>query len=60
MSSDISNLRKFVSPEIIFGVGARKSVSNYAKTFGARKVLLGQTTVEEVLAATQEDIIVDE
>ncbi|MCP4595887.1 alcohol dehydrogenase-like regulatory protein ErcA [Neptuniibacter sp.] len=40
MSSDISNLRKFVSPEIIFGVGARKSVSNYAKTFGARKVLL--------------------
>lgn len=40
MSSDISNLRKFVSPEIIFGVGARKSVANYAKTFGARKVLL--------------------
>ena len=27
---------------------------------GARKVLLGQTTVGEVLAATQEDIIVDE
>jgi general secretion pathway protein E len=27
---------------------------------GARKVLLGMTTVEEVLAATQEDIIVDE
>lgn len=40
MSSDISNLRKFVSPEIIFGVGARKSVANYAKSFGARKVLL--------------------
>jgi general secretion pathway protein E len=27
---------------------------------GARKVLLGITTVEEVLAATQEDVIVDE
>jgi len=27
---------------------------------GARKVLMGRTTVEEVLAATQEDIIVDE
>jgi alcohol dehydrogenase len=40
MSSDISNLRKFVSPEIIFGVGARKSVANYARTFGARKVLV--------------------
>ncbi|MCV6609865.1 MAG: iron-containing alcohol dehydrogenase [Amphritea sp.] len=40
MSHDISNLRKFVSPEIIFGVGARKSAANYAKTFGARKVLL--------------------
>lgn len=40
MSSDISNLRKFVAPEVIFGVGARKSVANYAKTFGVRKVLL--------------------
>ncbi|WP_231867949.1 alcohol dehydrogenase-like regulatory protein ErcA [Neptuniibacter marinus] len=40
MSSDISNLRKFISPEIIFGVGARKSVANYARTFGARKVLV--------------------
>ncbi|SIQ22117.1 alcohol dehydrogenase-like regulatory protein ErcA [Marinobacterium stanieri] len=40
MSSDISRLRKFVSPEIIFGSGARKTVGNYAKTFGARKVLL--------------------
>ena len=27
---------------------------------GARKVLLGLTTVEEVLAATQEDVVVDE
>lgn len=35
-----SNLRKFVSPEIIFGTGARHSVANYATTFGARKVLI--------------------
>ena len=27
---------------------------------GARKVLLGLTTVEEVLAATQEDVTFDE
>lgn len=40
MSSDISNLRKFVSPEIIFGAGARNSVANYANNFGARKVLV--------------------
>ncbi|WP_027859682.1 alcohol dehydrogenase-like regulatory protein ErcA [Marinobacterium jannaschii] len=40
MSSDFSKLRKFVSPEIIFGAGARKTVANYARTFGARKVLL--------------------
>ncbi|WP_415887962.1 alcohol dehydrogenase-like regulatory protein ErcA [Neptuniibacter sp. QD37_6] len=40
MSRDISNLRKFVSPEIIFGSGARCSVANYAKNFGARKVLV--------------------
>ena len=26
---------------------------------GARKVLLGLTTVEEVVAATQEDVVVD-
>tara|TARA_R110000796_G_scaffold252568_2_gene387916 strand:+ start:7243 stop:8406 length:1164 start_codon:yes stop_codon:yes gene_type:complete len=40
MSYDISQLRKFVTPEIIFGAGARKTVANYAATFGARKVLL--------------------
>ncbi|MDI3326328.1 iron-containing alcohol dehydrogenase [Pontibacterium granulatum] len=38
--SDISSLRKFVSPEIIFGEGARKTVANYARTFGARRVLV--------------------
>lgn len=38
--SAISPLRKFVSPEIIFGTGSRHSVGNYASTFGARKVLV--------------------
>ncbi len=36
----ITPLRKFVSPEIIFGAGSRHSVGNYAATFGARKVLV--------------------
>ncbi len=40
MSSPISNLRKFVSPEIVFGVGARKTVGNFARTFGAQRVLI--------------------
>ncbi|WP_017937392.1 alcohol dehydrogenase-like regulatory protein ErcA [Zestomonas thermotolerans] len=40
MSHDLSQLRKFVSPEIIFGAGCRHNVANYVKTFGARKVLV--------------------
>lgn len=40
MTNDVSSLRKFVSPEIIFGAGARHTVANYARNFGARKVLL--------------------
>lgn len=36
----LSPLRKFVSPEIIFGAGSRHSVGNYAATFGARRVLV--------------------
>ena len=36
----ISPLRKFVSPEIIFGAGSRHSAGNYAATFGARRVLV--------------------
>ena len=40
MSQSLSQLRKFVSPEIIFGAGSRHNVGNYAKTFGARKVLV--------------------
>lgn len=40
MIHDISSLRKFVSPEIMFGAGARKSVANFASNFGARHVFL--------------------
>ncbi|KAA0876394.1 alcohol dehydrogenase-like regulatory protein ErcA [Nitrincola tapanii] len=40
MSNAVSSLRKFVSPEIIFGSGARKMAANYANTFGAKRVLL--------------------
>jgi alcohol dehydrogenase class IV len=40
MSQSLSQLRKFVSPEIIFGAGCRHNVGNCAKTFGARKVLV--------------------
>ncbi len=35
-----SALRKFVAPEIIFGVGSRKFVGRYAKQFMATKVML--------------------
>ncbi|MBY4675875.1 alcohol dehydrogenase-like regulatory protein ErcA [Marinobacterium arenosum] len=40
MEHELCNLRKFVSPEIIFGAGARHAVANYARNFGARKVLI--------------------
>lgn len=40
MSHDISTLRKFVSPEIVFGAGSRKTVANFASNFAARRVLL--------------------
>jgi len=33
-------LRKFVAPEYVFGVGARKLVGQYAKKLGARKILV--------------------
>jgi alcohol dehydrogenase class IV len=35
-----SELRKFVTPEIVFGTGARKLACRYAANFGARKILL--------------------
>lgn len=39
MSINLS-LRKFVSPEIIFGIGARHLAGEYAKKFGLKKILL--------------------
>jgi alcohol dehydrogenase class IV len=33
-------LRKFVSPEVVFGAGARRLAGRYAKNYGARRVLL--------------------
>lgn len=38
--SNLSNLRKFTAPEIIFGNGARKLAGRYAKQFVASKVLV--------------------
>ena len=40
MDYDLSALRKFVSPEIVFGAGSRKAVANFASNFGARHVFL--------------------
>lgn len=40
MSKHLSNLRKFVAPEIIFGQGARLLVSQYVKNFGGSRTLL--------------------
>ena len=36
----LSNLRKFVAPEYIYGIGSRKLVARYAKNFGLSKVML--------------------
>ncbi len=36
----MSDLRKFVAPEFVFGLNARHLVGRYAKNFGARKVLV--------------------
>ncbi len=33
-------MRKFVAPEFIFGVGSRRRVGDYAHRFGARRVLI--------------------
>lgn len=39
-SQSILDLRKFVAPEFIFGLGALELVGRYAKNLGARKVLV--------------------
>lgn len=40
MLSSSCSLRKFVSPEIIFGAGSRHSLGNYVQAFAGRRVLL--------------------
>ncbi len=47
--SDSGELRKFVAPEFVFGVGARHLVGRYAANFGAHKVLV--VTDSGVIAA---------
>lgn len=37
---DELHLRKFVAPEIVFGVGARKLAGRYAQNMGARRVMV--------------------
>lgn len=39
-NSPVLELRKFVSPEFIFGCGARNQAARYAKNFGAHRVLI--------------------
>ncbi|MDA8163696.1 MAG: iron-containing alcohol dehydrogenase [Desulfobacteraceae bacterium] len=38
--ADIPELRKFVAPEFLFGLGARKLSARYAKNFGASQALV--------------------
>ncbi|MBI5441732.1 MAG: iron-containing alcohol dehydrogenase [Deltaproteobacteria bacterium] len=38
--SDVPDLRKFLAPEFIFGVGARRLAGRYARNFGSRKALV--------------------
>lgn len=40
MLPDELHLRKFVAPEIVFGVGARKLAGRYAQNMGARRVMV--------------------
>jgi alcohol dehydrogenase class IV len=53
MGQDEFALRKFVAPEFVFGIDARKLAGRYAKNFGARKVLL--VTDAGVMAAGWSD-----
>ncbi len=38
--ADTFELRKFVAPEFVFGVGARRLAGRYAKNLGGRKILV--------------------
>lgn len=50
-------LRKFVAPEFIFGIGALKLAGRYAKNFGASRILL--VTDPGVMAAGWTDQVID-
>ena len=39
-TNEYSNLRKFVAPEYIYGIGSRKLVARYANNFGLSKIML--------------------
>lgn len=56
MEQDEFALRKFVAPEFIFGIDARKLAGRYAKNFGARKVLV--VTDPGVMAAGWTDDVI--
>ena len=44
----MENLRKFVAPEFVFGVGARRLVGQFARNFSVRRVLV---VVDEMVRA---------
>ncbi|HEY6838134.1 MAG TPA: alcohol dehydrogenase-like regulatory protein ErcA [Geobacteraceae bacterium] len=61
MDENTFELRKFVAPEFIFGMDARRLAGRYAKNYGARRVLVvtdpgvvAAGWVEEVLASLRE------
>lgn len=56
LPSDLE-LRKFVAPEFIFGLGALKLAGRYAKNFGASRILI--VTDPGVMAAGWTDQVID-
>ena len=42
MLKKFAELRKFIAPELVFGVGALELVGQYVLNFGAKKGLLSQ------------------
>lgn len=57
MAQEGFELRKFVAPEFIFGLGARRLAGRYAKNFAARKVLV--VTDPGVIAAGWAEDVTD-
>jgi len=56
LESDLE-LRKFVAPEFVFGVGALKLAGRYAKNFGASRILI--VTDPGVMAAGWTDRVIE-